>query len=45
MSTAQIIFLVAFAAVVGLVTFFALYLLSSTMWGGRWYPRYPRRSR
>jgi hypothetical protein len=39
MSTGQVVFLIAFAAVVALVTFFALYLLSSTMWGGRWYPR------
>jgi hypothetical protein len=29
----------AFAVVVGLVTFFGLYLFSSTMWGGRWYRR------
>ena len=31
----------AFAVVVGLVTFFALYVLSSTMWGDRWYRRHP----
>ena len=39
MSTGQVVFVIAFAVVVGLVLFFSLYLLSSTMWGGRWYPR------
>jgi hypothetical protein len=29
----------AFAVVVGIITFFGLYLFSSTMWGGRWYRR------
>jgi hypothetical protein len=44
MSTGQVVFLIAFAAIVGLVSFFALYVLSSTMWGGRWY-RVLRRDR
>ena len=41
MSTAQWLFMAAFAVVVGIVTIFGLYLFSSTMWGGRWY-RAPR---
>jgi len=40
-TTAQSIFVVFFALVVGLVVFFSVYLLSSTMWGGRWYRRRP----
>jgi hypothetical protein len=38
-STSQAIFMAAFAVVVGIITFFGLYLFSSTMWGGRWYRR------
>ena len=39
MSTAQWLFIAAFAVVVAIVTFFGVYLFSSTMWGGRWYGR------
>ena len=39
MSTAQWLFVAAFAVVVAIVTFFGLYLFSSTLWGGRWYRR------
>ena len=36
MSTAQALFAVALGAVTLLITGFALYVLSSTMWSGRW---------
>ena len=36
MTTAQTLFAVALAAVSLLITFFALYVLSSTVWSGRW---------
>jgi hypothetical protein len=39
MTTAQWIFVVALGAIAILIVFFAFYVLSSTMWGGRWYPR------
>ena len=39
MSTAQWIFVVALGAISVLITFFAVYVFSSTMWGGRWYRR------
>jgi hypothetical protein len=39
MTTAQWIFIVALGAIGLLIAFFALYVFSSTMWGGRWYPR------
>jgi len=39
MTTAQWIFVVALGAIAVLITFFSLYVLSSTMWGGRWYGR------
>ena len=35
-STAQALFLVAFAVVVALVTFFVLYVASSALWANRW---------
>ena len=38
-STAQMWFLVAFGAIVGLVTFFVLYVASSTLWANRWFRR------
>lgn len=37
MTTAQWIFVVALGAIAILIMFFALYVVSSTMWGGRWY--------
>lgn len=39
MTTAQWVFSIAFIGVVGLVTFFILYVLSSTMWADRWMGR------
>lgn len=36
MTTAQVLFAIALGAVTLLITFFALYVLSSTMWAGRW---------
>ena len=39
MSTAQVIFMIAFAFITAIIGFFALYVFSSTMWGGRWYGR------
>ena len=38
-STAQAWFLVAFAAIVALVTVFTLYVASSTLWANRWFRR------
>jgi hypothetical protein len=40
-STAQWIFVVALGLVSVLITFFAVYVVSSTMWGGRWYRKQP----
>jgi hypothetical protein len=37
MTTAQWIFVVALGAIAILIMFFAVYVVSSTMWGGRWY--------
>lgn len=39
MTTAQVLFAVALGAVTLLVTLFALYVVSSTMWGNRWVRR------
>jgi hypothetical protein len=38
-TTAQWIFVVALGAIAVLIIFFAGYVVSSTMWGGRWYRR------
>ena len=38
MTTAQVLFAVALGAVTLLITAFALYVLSSTVWAGRWVP-------
>jgi hypothetical protein len=38
-TTAQTYFMVAFAIVAGTIGFFALYVLSSTVWSNRWYRR------
>jgi hypothetical protein len=38
-TTAQTIFAIALGAISVLITFFALYVASSTMWGDRWYRR------
>lgn len=39
MTTAQTVFAVALGAITLLITFFAVYVVSSTMWGDRWYGR------
>jgi hypothetical protein len=39
MSTAQILFSIALAGITLVITGFALYVASSTMWGDRWYGR------
>ena len=39
MTTAQWIFVVALGAIAVLIAFFTVYVVSSTMWGGRWYGR------
>ncbi len=39
MTTAQLVFSVALAVVTLLVTAFAVYVVSSTMWGDRWFRR------
>ena len=39
MTPAQAMFSVALAVVAASVTAFAVYVVSSTMWGGRWYRR------
>jgi hypothetical protein len=39
-TTAQWIFVVALGLIAVLITFFAVYVISSTMWGGRWYRRH-----
>jgi hypothetical protein len=38
-TTAQTIFAIALGAITVLITCFALYVASSTMWGDRWYRR------
>lgn len=39
MTTAQILFSVALGCIALLVTFFAVYVVSSTTWGDRWVRR------
>jgi membrane protein implicated in regulation of membrane protease activity len=38
-STAQVVFSIALGSLTLLITFFAFYVVSSTMWGDRWYRR------
>jgi hypothetical protein len=38
-STAQVLFAIALSVVALVITAFALYVASSTMWGDRWYRR------
>jgi hypothetical protein len=38
-STAQILFAIALGVMTLIITGFALYVASSTMWGDRWYGR------
>ncbi len=39
MTTAQVVFSVALGAIALLITFFALYVASTTVWGNRWFRR------
>lgn len=39
MTTAQALFAVALGTITLLVTLFAIYVVSSTMWGNRWMKR------
>ena len=39
MTTTQILFSVALGTITLVITGFAIYVASSTMWGDRWYPR------
>ncbi len=39
MTTAQLVFSVALGVVTLLVTVFAVYVVSTTMWGNRWFRR------
>ncbi len=43
MSRAQVVFVVALSLIALLITVFAVYVTSSTMWADRWYRRWPRR--
>jgi len=38
-TTAQTVFAVALSVITLVITVFALYVVSSTMWGDRWYGR------
>ena len=39
MTTAQLVFSIALGAVTVFVTVFAVYVVSTTMWGNRWFRR------
>jgi hypothetical protein len=39
MSTPQVLFSIALGTITLVITGFALYVASSTMWGDRWYAR------
>ena len=39
MTTAQVVFAVALGSIALLISVFALYVVSSTMWGDRWIRR------
>jgi hypothetical protein len=39
MSTAQVVFAIALGSIALLITFFAVYVASSTLWGNRWIRR------
>jgi hypothetical protein len=39
MSTAQVVFAIALGSITLLITLFALYVASSTLWGDRWIRR------
>lgn len=38
-TTLQIVFSIALGSLTLLITFFALYVVSTTMWGNRWFRR------
>ena len=38
-TTAQTLFAIALASITLLITLFAVYVLSTTMWGNRWFRR------
>jgi hypothetical protein len=38
-TTTQVLFAIALGAITVVITGFTLYVLSSTMWSGRWYHR------
>ncbi len=39
MTTTQVVFSIALGTITLIITAFALYVASSTMWGDRWYGR------
>ncbi len=39
MTTAQLVFSIALGVITVLVTLFAAYVVSTTMWGNRWFRR------
>ena len=39
MTTAQLVFAIALGVITVLVTLFAAYVVSTTMWGNRWFRR------
>ena len=44
MTSAQVLFTIALGAITLFILFFGLYVVSSTMWGERWYRLGRRRS-
>jgi len=40
-TTTQVLFSIGLGIITLVITAFALYVASSTMWGGRWYHRRP----
>jgi len=42
-TTAQVLFAIALGSITVLITVFALYVVSSTMWGNRWFRAGPGR--
>jgi len=41
MTTAQVLFAIALGSITVLITVFAVYVVSSTMWGNRWFRKRP----
>jgi hypothetical protein len=44
MTTAQVVFAAALGSIAILISLFALYVVSSTVWGDRWVRKNPRQS-